>query len=377
MANDKNFVVKNGLQAGRYLQTGGTETVGSEAWSLGYASYDGVSFSVTAQDTVPNSVFFKPEGDKMYILGRTGDRVYEYDLSTAWNVSTASYFQNQSIFAQESNPFGLFFKPDGTKMYVSGYAGDDINEYDLSTAWDVRSSTFNSATGVEASQISGLFFKPDGTKMYFSDVLGGDVYEVDLSTAWDVSTRSGSSQSFDVSAQETQPTEVFFKPDGTKMYIIGYIGDAVNEYDLSTAWDVTSASFLQAFSVAAQETAPNGLFFKPDGTKMFVVGQNSDTVFQYSTISYTQTLDLSTGTYFSFTSSGATTVSFTNAPASGKAVGFAVEINGDGSAITWPSSVKWPSGVAPTATASKEVYAFVTTDGGTTYYGKQAGAYLE
>jgi len=67
-------------------------------------------------------------------------------------------------------------------------------------------------------------------------------------------------------------------------------------------------------------------------------------------------------------------VSFTNAPASGKAIGFSVEINGDGSAITWPSSVKWPSGVAPTATASKEVYAFVTTDGGTSYYGKRAGS---
>ena len=167
-------------------------------------------------------------------------------------------------------------------MYVSGFTGDDINEYDLSTAWDVRSSTFNSATGVEASQITGLFFKPDGTKMYFSDSIGGVVYEVELSTAWDVSTRSGSSQSFDVSAQETQTKEVFFKPDGTKMYIIGYVGDDVNEYDLSTAWDVTTASFLQLFSVAAQEIQPNGLFFEDDGTQMFVVGQGKDRVFTYS-----------------------------------------------------------------------------------------------
>jgi len=34
--------------------------------------------------------------------------------------------------------------------------------------------------------------------------------------------------------------------------------------------------------------------------------------------------------------------------------------------------VKWHEGVAPTATASKEVYAFVTTDGGTVYYGRKA-----
>lgn len=91
-----------------------------------------------------------------------------------------------------------------------------------------------------------------------------------------------------------------------------------------------------------------------------------------TTGSGTASLDLSTGNTFSFTPSGATTVSFTNAPASGTAVGFTVEINGDGSAITWPSSIKWPSGTAPVATASKELYAFVTTDGGTSYVGKKA-----
>jgi len=44
------------------------------------------------------------------------------------------------------------------------------------------------------------------------------------------------------------------------------------------------------------------------------------------------------------------------------------------SAITWPSSVKWPSGVAPTtpAAGTKDLFTFLTTDGGTTYYGKKA-----
>ena len=44
------------------------------------------------------------------------------------------------------------------------------------------------------------------------------------------------------------------------------------------------------------------------------------------------------------------------------------------SAITWPSSVKWPAGVAPTtpAAGTKDLFTFLTTDGGTTYYGKKA-----
>ncbi len=46
------------------------------------------------------------------------------------------------------------------------------------------------------------------------------------------------------------------------MYVIGYAGDDVNEYDLSTAWDVTSASYLQNFSVAAQEATPQSILLQ-------------------------------------------------------------------------------------------------------------------
>ena len=84
-------------------------------------------------------------------------------------------------------------------------------------------------------------------------------------------------------------------------------------------------------------------------------------------------VDLPPGTSFSKTIPGATTITFSNPPASGLAIGFAVEINGDGSAITWPASVKWHEATAPTATATKEIYTFITTDGGTTYYGRKAG----
>ena len=54
-------------------------------------------------------------------------------VSGAWDISTASYLQNFSVASQETNPTGIFFKPDGLKMYVVGYAGQDVNEYDLGT----------------------------------------------------------------------------------------------------------------------------------------------------------------------------------------------------------------------------------------------------
>ena len=376
MANDKNFKIKNGLLAGRYLGSNGVETAGAVGYDLAGASYDSNSFSTASQDTFPADVFFKSDGTKVYLLGATNDSVYQYSLSTPWDISTAAYDSASfSVNSQDADAYSLYFKSDGTKFYVSGYNSNSIFQYSLSAAWDISTASYDNVSFSFASQenqITGSTFKSDGTKVYAVGITNDTIYQYSLSTAWDLSTASYESISFSVGPQEGFPYSLVFNTEGNKLYLTGGAGQDVNYYTLSTAWNVSSASFNSLFSVNSQDTAPYGIRFKSDGTKMYIVGRTGQSIYQYSTALLTQTLDLSTGNTFSFTPSGATTVSFTNAPASGTATGFSVEIVGDGSALTWPSSIKWNLGTAPVATASKELYAFVTTDGGTTYYGKLA-----
>ena len=100
------------------------------AWNVTTAVYL-QEISVSAKEIIPTGVFFKPDGLKMYTIGEAGDSVDEYDLSTAWNVSTAVYLQEISVAAKETSPRGIFFKPDGLKMYTVGSDGDSVDEYDL------------------------------------------------------------------------------------------------------------------------------------------------------------------------------------------------------------------------------------------------------
>ena len=262
----------------------GPEPSGWTDPDLGNASYDSVSFSVAGEDLNPEGLFFKPDGTKMYVVGDSGNDVGEYDLSSAWDISTASFLQRLSVSGQETNPQGLFFKSDGLKLYVVGRSSDNVNEYDLSTAWDTSTAAFLQSFSVAAQETapSGVFFKPDGVKMYVVGPNVDNVNEYDLSTAWDTST-AAFLQSFSVNIQEVSPSDLSFNPDGTKMYVVGSSGDDVTEYDLSTAWDISSASYLQNFSVAVQDNVPKGLFFKSDGSKMYVVGSQNDTIYQYST----------------------------------------------------------------------------------------------
>ena len=95
------------------------------------------------------------------------------------------------------------------------------------------------------------------------------------------------------------------------------------------------------------------------------------------------TVNCEAGNAFSHTLTENTTFTFSNPPASGTAYSFSIEIIQDASAsgytVTWPSSVDWPSGAAPTLTATasaKDVFVFTTRDGGTNWYGFTAGQAL-
>jgi DNA-binding beta-propeller fold protein YncE len=239
-------------------------------------------FSVAAKETAPTGVYFKPDGTKMYVVGDDGDTVDEYDLGTQWDVSTAVWLQEFSVWAKETSPQGLYFKPDGTKMYTIGMSGNAVDEYDLGTQWDVSTAVWLQEFSVAAKEVdpTGIFLKPDGTKMYTVGFDGDTVDEYDLGTQWDVTT-AVYLQEFSVAVRESIPMDLFFKHDGTKMYVVGSNDDAVIEYDLGTQWDVSTAVYLHEFSVAVKETIPTGVFFKPDGTKMYTVGVDGDTVDEY------------------------------------------------------------------------------------------------
>ena len=96
--------------------------------------------------------------------------------------------------------------------------------------------------------------------MFIVGSIGDDVNEYTLSVAFDVASASFV-DSFSVASQETKPSDIAFSKSGMKMFIVGYKGNDVNEYTLSTAWDVSTASFVDLFSVASEDVSPSGIAF--------------------------------------------------------------------------------------------------------------------
>jgi 6-phosphogluconolactonase (cycloisomerase 2 family) len=270
----------------------------SEGYALSTASFVD-SFSVALQDTAPESLAFNTDGTKMFVLGGTGDDVNEYTLSTGFDVSTSSFVDSFSVTGQETAPKGLAFNTDGTKMFIIGFANDTVYEYTLSTAFDISTATYSQNFSVASEEAipSGITFNTDGTKMFIVGYGGDEVNEYALTTGFDVSTASFT-QNFSVASQDTTPSDIAFNSNGTKMFIVGQVGQDINEYTLSTGFDVSTATYSQNFSVVSEESTPNGIAFNASGSKMFIVGSGGDDVNEY-TMPLNEFLELGTGSFAS------------------------------------------------------------------------------
>lgn len=293
-------------------------------WAVVSAVYNAAKSTTTTGETNPEGMFISPDGLNLYVTGTTGDDVNQYTLSTAWDVSTQSLVRTFYVGSQRLNPSKVFFKTDGTQMYITSSSSYDVFVYNLSTPWNISTCTYVNSYSVGAVQTAtpdGVYISPDGFNLYVVDSTNSSAYQYSLSTPWDVSTftfvqsfatssatntpfgiyfkpsgekmyivgntsagRVGeySLGGFDAANQEILPTGLSFSQDGTKMYVTGTAGDDINQYSLSTPWDVSTATYVQVGSVAGQDTAPQGLFFKPDGTKMYMVGDTGNDVNEYS-----------------------------------------------------------------------------------------------
>ena len=245
---------------------------------------------VHANFTNCTALTFNGDGTKIYAAGGGYDRIASYTLSTAYDISTASYDSNPLVTSSyEGNPNGLQFNADGTKLFFCGSAANKIFVYNLTTGYDLSTASIgNSGAGVSfASQdnnIRDMKFKPDGTVLYVVGQQYDKVFQYTLSTAFDITTISYASKSISVQTQETTPEGIDFTPDGTKMFIIGEQYNDVFQYNLSTAWDVSTASYASvSFDLGSRQALSSAVIFNPNGTKMFTAGRSADNINEFDT----------------------------------------------------------------------------------------------
>ena len=141
--------------------------------------------------------------------------------------------------------------------------------------------------------------------------------------------------------------------------------------------DINSVGIItaeQGINVVAGGIQVGGGISVTSGTIDGQLGKYSETVNALGNLGATPTIDYRLGSYVTATLDQTCAFSFTPSPPSGQVYAFTLQLtNGTGGpfSITWPGSVKWPGGtqtVRTTTDSRTDMYSFVTTDGGSTWF---------
>ena len=210
--------------------------------AIPYKKYDNLATATGVSDASTYSFEFNNDGTKVYFVA-PNDRVAQRTLSTAYDISTAG---GVTYYTMSTSPLNrtarsIRWKPDGTKFWILCDGYNDLFEFSVSTAWDV-SSTVTEGNSVDlGTWETGPYdfqFYNSGSNLL---VLGmtGDVFDrFSLSTAYDISstlTHLGTT-----SAVDSNPTGFDFNSDGTVIAWCGYGMDGIYIGELSTPYDITS-----------------------------------------------------------------------------------------------------------------------------------------
>ena len=96
--------------------------------------------------------------------------------------------------------------------------------------------------------------------------------------------------------------------------------------------------------------------------------------FEHRTAMAALNIDLNTGSVFTKTIAGASTLTVSNVPATGTVASFILQLVNPGTNVTWFANIRWAGGAAPTLTASgTDVLGFYTFDAGANWYGLVLG----
>lgn len=268
----------------------GQEEAGLWQFDLSSVSYDSKSFDTSTQDSYPYSIDFNADGTKMYVLGFITDTVYEYDLSTAGDVSTAVY-NSVSLYvgSRDGQPMKIHFVPDGSIMYYLGQNNKTIYQYTLSTPWSLSTASYSgysrNVSSYTGTYGGGLFLNLDGTVMYYIRTTGDQIDWWDLSTPYRISTAVLDASIYKyVGSEAGSPSGIIFSGDGFKMFVGDYVDKKIFEYDLSTAWDISTATYNSVSHTFTEFGGYNMRDFAvlQDGTKLYAIHREGSTIYQYS-----------------------------------------------------------------------------------------------
>lgn len=195
----------------------------------------------TASYTVPSTTYvfdIRSDGTQLFYTAVVTaiSRIYSVNLLTAWSLTGATAGTQVTISTGSTNVVALSFGNSGKSFYTVEVSTGIVNQYNLTTAWNIstgpgttpsRTLTVSGTTGI---YVYAVVFNSTGTNMTISNNTG-IVYQFNLKSAWQISTATYTAgNTYSVAAQNSSTTYVIFNTLGSKMYVTGWGTGKIYQY---------------------------------------------------------------------------------------------------------------------------------------------------
>ena len=269
------------------------------------------------QNNLIAGIEFNKDGTKIFTSSANKTNpglIMEYNLSTPYDISSRSYAgdgERCTMTEVENTVYDLEFNHDGTKLFVnsrdasSGADKDKLFRYDLTTPYDVstcqfaqqttnldsedninnsEAGDFTNAAGHRHIRLQGFEFNNTGTKLFLSWFEHGStqkLLEYTLSTPYDITslqlvTTAGIDVGSSTVANVTNSAGIRFSANGKRIFIVSHQAgniQGISQISLTNAFDTSSFVMDGKFNLSTaspQNLQPRGVAFNSSGLKLYI-----------------------------------------------------------------------------------------------------------
>lgn len=203
---------------------------------------DNLSYNISSVVNDPSGMYTDETGTRLLILDNNVNTLYRFELSTPWAITTASYTGDSFAFTDDEhlNMREVFVDPTGTQVYILNDNGtDELHQHTLTIAWDLASmlTSYKTLDVRPESSGTGIIFGDSGSKLYVCGNSNHRVEQYNLTTPYDIDTAT-LNQFLHIEIASDQLEAIALSALGDKLFT--YVDGDIRTYNLGISWNVAS-----------------------------------------------------------------------------------------------------------------------------------------
>ncbi|HSH53124.1 MAG TPA: hypothetical protein VK982_15475 [Bacteroidales bacterium] len=240
----------------------------------------------------PRGVYIRPDGAKMFVVSAAPDsKIYSYELSVPWDLSTMSLYDTYQLFNSSHNYAGIYVEPNGYHFFIIDQTNSELLEFDMLTFWSLISPLNIKTISIQDGAI-GIDFNPDGSSFVITSndtvPIYPRIYQYNLSTSWDIDTASV--YTYWNIGYNRPLTELRFSKNGERLFFLVQTTNLIVQIGLQENYNLSQGKAFDCnkFYSDTIDSAIYGIYIRDtedDSLDLFITGDENNRLY-HAKVSY-------------------------------------------------------------------------------------------